>query len=366
MKNKSGFTIIELLIVLVIFSIIMAGLFSVYQVHLRQQVKEFRRGQTSMEDNIAITILERDLVMAGYGLAEDYSQWTTNSALLPYSARATNDLSANGDTLRLRGTAIYIDSEVSQRWEFVQSLDPLNGYAPTFANLQRNESDEELKANNVVVMMETTAKQLQVLDANNWSYKYTSNTANVRGVNSNADYVFNPLQSSATLYGMHTDPASMPAAPYYTIDYSVLDYDANTRPINCAPGTRALRRNSEGNSQPLFNCVLDFQVAFGLDTNDDGELDMWDNGGNYAAATYTGMTGPTVLNRCLKQIRVYILVQDGGFDPGYTYPTDRIRNGELTLMGGATGRDVDIAALNLKNGYKWKVISLAVTPRNIR
>jgi hypothetical protein len=38
--------------------------------------------------------------------------------------------------------------------------------------------------------------------------------------------------------------------------------------------------------------------------------------------------------------------------------------GELDLVGGATGRDVQLTSA--QRNYRWRVVTIVVTPRNIR
>jgi hypothetical protein len=136
------------------------------------------------------------------------------------------------------------------------------------------------------------------------------------------------------------------------------------------------------NGTPLISCVLGFRFAFGLDiVNEDGQIDSWDSTGA-TVESYAGPTGPQVLSKRLKQIRVYLLVQDGNRDATYTYSNpdpafamnpNQIRIGEADLVGGVTGGGFTVAAgpapatlTAAQRQYRWKMLTLAVTPRNIR
>jgi hypothetical protein len=168
--------------------------------------------------------------------------------------------------------------------------------------------------------------------------------------------------------------------PYYTVKY----YLGGTSPSNCAPGTQSLLRaesrttTAPSGGDPVMSCVRDFEVAFGITDNDvstgspdpslaaNVPINKWDNG--VTASSYS----PSELNQRLKQIRVYILVQEGSKDLSYTYVNpdpnasapDTIRVGELSLVGGTTGRDVQLTAA--QRNYRWRVLTIVVTPRNIR
>jgi hypothetical protein len=125
-----------------------------------------------------------------------------------------------------------------------------------------------------------------------------------------------------------------------------------------------------------MSCVLDFQVAFGITDSTASPdptlavnfpINKWDSGA--VSAAYS----PLELKQRLKQIRVYILIQEGNKDMTYTYMNpdpnaaapDKIRVGELSLVGGATGRN--FGPLNsAQRNYRWRVLTIVVTPRNIR
>jgi hypothetical protein len=140
-------------------------------------------------------------------------------------------------------------------------------------------------------------------------------------------------------------------------------------PDVCAKGTRSLQRVeiSGGESiEPLLACVRDFQVSFGLDTDEDGTIDIWDpvSSGNFQINTYDVKS----LTKRVKQVRVYILMQEGNRDPDYLYANpdnqkkpNTIHVGDSTL---GTGRDITLTADQRR--YRWNVVSLSITPRNVR
>jgi prepilin-type N-terminal cleavage/methylation domain-containing protein len=372
-NNKSGITLIELLIVLSVFSVVMAGLYSAYRTLMVQGVKEFRKTASSVELDIAGGILERDLMMAGYGLAEDYSLVTAVVPPYPVAAQATEG-GAIPDTLTLRGTAIGMGSRAAQGWTYVYKA--AVGVNPTFQTW--NDQREDVNKDDGVLIMEPSTKKILALPASDCFFTFNGNNNNVTSTSTSQPYPFNNVfQEGTVLYGFY----STTTPPIATqLQYDVVYSTSAPGPANvlstCEPGTRTLRRSeTKGGGatvSPLFNCVLDFQVALGLDTDENGSIDLWDNGG-VVAQTWGGITSSKVLNRRLKQIRVYILVQDGMRDPTYTYSNpdpayaatpNTIRVGDLTLTGGAVGRDVVLTPAQRQ--YRWKMISFAVTPRNIR
>lgn len=367
MKNKSGITLIELLIVMAIFSVVMAGLNSAYQVQVRQGVKEFRQSQTSIELSIADNMIERDMMMAGYGLGEDYAD--APAVTVPRPVGATNGALAP-DTLILMGTAIGMQSRASQGWSYLANV-PAAG-PPNF--MQWGDMREEVVQNDVTIVIEPSSKQLLVNAAGIFLFRFNDPNSDLTSVPGNNAFTFNPQQAGTVLFGFFSMPTPMTLIAGQP--YAVVTYTLGGAPLaNCAPGTQSLLRAESRNGpggvpQPLINCVLDFQVAFGLDWTETGSITTWDNGG-VLAATLGGTTGITVLNRRLKQIRAYVLVQEGNRDPNYTYSNpdtlmapDVIRVGELGLQGGATGRVIPPLTAEQRR-YRWKMLTFAVTPRNI-
>lgn len=374
MKNCNGFSLVEMLISLFIFSMIISVVFTSFDTQVKHTTREYKLAESDMEVGIAKSIIERDISMAGYGLAEDYgtsigdvtcpsglrSNSFTGNFCIPGIAVATN---ANPDTLTLMGTALGMETRAAQGWTYIASA------APTFQiwGDTREDVKGDATGNDVVILMEPSTKRL-LAESTEWLFKYDgSNATPANRMTSRPSGITYSNPAIGTLvYGLYTPGTGITDAniPYYAVRY----YLGGTSPSNCASGTSSLLRAESRNTttpvcgtwpcqgDPLLSCVLDFQVAFGLDSNEDGSIDLWDNGGA-TAATYTDMQS---LRRRLKQIRVYILMQSGNYDPNYTAPSP-IWAGENNLN---TGRSVTLTAAQQK--FRWRVVSLNVTPRNIR
>lgn len=350
---SGGFTIIEILIVLTIFSVVMAGLFEAYSVQMKAGMREYKTAESEMEFQIGKMVLDRDLATAGYGIADSYSA-ITGSTISSVSVVATD---GNPDTLTLRGTALGREARASQAWSYVTTGTPTaeaNYYAGP-------DSRENLRTNDRIVYMEPATKSLLALSGTavngttgkSWLFTYPPSGTNPIPV---------PLNQGVLVYGLASSGSA--STPYYTVQYTVGGTPMSFCAPSSTPGVRIgnLQRSEDGTANPLFSCVLDFQVAFGLDNvNEDGLIDCWDDGGVEAAA-YTAET----LRKRLKQLKAYVLVQQGNVDRDFT-SDDTIVVGDSTLTtcdGGFVGRTVTFTA-EQKN-YRWKVIALSVTPRNIR
>ena len=374
-RDRCGVTLVELIVAMGIFATAIVGLYTVYDRLLQHQSKEYRLSESEMEMGIAKSLIERDLIMAGYGIMDDYSG---------YSAAAVKTVSAadggsNPDILTLRGTALGIGSQAAQKWTSV--ADVVAG-TPSFS--VSDDVRENLQTGDRIIITNpsggTDAKTKTLLTQGaSWLFSYVSPTSNPVSVPAGVAYT--SLHPGYLLYALNVPGETDASIPYYTVQYSLGSMASSTNPYNCAPQTGSLLRaesrtsTTPGSGDPVMSCVLDFQVAFGI-TDSTASFDptlavnfpinRWDSGA--VSAAYS----PRELNQRLKQIRVYILIQEGNKDMTYTYVNpdpnaaapDRIRVGELDLVGGATGRDVQLTSA--QRNYRWRVVTIVVTPRNIR
>lgn len=340
-KNNKGLTLVELMVTVAILSIVLAGVYTVYINTSKHSLREYRVAESEMELEITKNFIERDIAMAGYGLADDYDFDDDGiQNFTPTAIGATDGGTNDSDTLTLMGTALGRFSRAAQGWTHVMTT------APTFQ--QWNDAREDLNTGDKVIFIEPNTKSL-VGAGGLWEFDYPSTPA--------------AIQEGTLVYGIDIQPGSF---PYYAVEYSL----GGTTPAVCAPGTQNLQRAedrtnvlSPQNPLPLLACVLDLQIVFGLDTNEDGTIDSWDNGGTTTASP--PYTDYDILKKRLKQVRVYMLVQLGSRNLDEdVYPTGTsFRVGDADL-GGGIGRDVVLT--DAQRRYRWKVVSLNVTPRNLR
>ncbi len=341
MDRQRGASFIELMVALAIFLLVMGGILGVYIALTGHSAREYRIAESVMEIEIAKNIIERDIMMAGYGLADDYGQLDLDPRPVQAVDAASGDPS---DSLILRGTAIGILSKSAQGWSYLISKNP--------DLFKRWDDDREnVSKNDRVIYIEPASRELLTSEG----------TAIFR-------YPATPATSGrgALVYGLNSDDVKL---PYYTVEFTL----GGTPPSVCAKGSLNLLRaesvNNDppapANRKPVLNCVRDFQVAFGLDTDDDGNIDRWDPvNGSFHSEEYDGKT----LRKRLKQIRVYLLAQSGNYDPDYTYcnpepdgEPDAVYVGDEDLE---TGREVTLTPAQRK--YRWELYSLNITPRNLR
>ncbi len=357
--KQSGFTLIEMIITLGLFSLVMMGVHAAYQQQQKVTSREYRIAESEVELGIALRLLDRDIRMAGYGLARDYPGFVFNPRAIRVVNQANNlvvtaDASpdTDPDVLRLMGTALGIMSRASSGWTFMDTA------APSFAvwGDSREDVRSDATGRDVVILMEPTTRTLLRQD-NHWRFLYDPSQSGIDRLRSIPDNIsFDSPVEGTLLYGLYTAGATEATQPYYATQY----YIGGTSPVVCAPGTNSLLRSESRmmenptGGDPLLACVLDFQVVLGLDTNEDGSIDLFESAGGVAAG-YSQRD----LSRRLKQIQAFVLVQVGPRDNDYTYPAPAIFVGTNGI-----GRTVNLTAEQRR--YRWRIASLPVTPINIR
>jgi prepilin-type N-terminal cleavage/methylation domain-containing protein len=341
-QNRHGFTLIEVLASLVIFGIASAAVFSSYNAQVKQTSFAFHRSKSQMDLQIAKNLIERDTVMAGFGLADDFTGHPNATGLLTETRAigGTNGAAPASDTLTMMGTALGIGSRAAEGWTVSASA----AQAPV---TWQDSGRDNLKTGDRYIAMDPFKKKIVLLPpANKWEGTFNAGTAS-------------GLAQGTVLFGLDLNALAVAGImPHYWVQYSV--QPSTSLPATCEAGTQALRRDEtqiDGmwNEEPLINCVLNMQVAFGLDQNDDDLINLWDNGGVAAA-----LLSADQLNNELKQVRIYVLVQGSNRDPDYRSHSP-IRVGDADL---GIGEDVALTAEQEK--YRWELLAMTVTPRNIR
>jgi len=337
--DNRGFSLIEVLIVIGIFSVLMAAVSVTFSTQVRHGSREYRVAESEVELGIVKNLLERDIAMAGYGLADTYPPGPP-----VFSPRSVQ---RGSNTLILMGTALGLNDRAPLHWTYASAA------APTFRVW--GDSREDLLANDQVILIEPNTEQILTQGGGTpWKFQYNSSSSLV---DSGGTAWTNPTIGTL-VYGV--DPGA--TQPFATVTYSL---NAANLPSNCATGTSNLERaelwvvGGTPVTIPLLPCTLSLQTAFGLDTDEDenGTIDLWDN--STVAAGYSQAT----LAKRLKQVRVYLLVQIGNRDASYTYPAATVRVGDA-LLGAGTGADVTLNAEQRR--FRWRLVSIDVTPRNVR
>jgi type II secretory pathway pseudopilin PulG len=397
--NAAGYTMVELLVVMGIFIVVVVISSTAFEGILTRAGQQQKSSETQIEGALGLELMRADLAQAGYGLPWTFRNLNTLSYLeavggvgVPVAgidASLFNDTpnaprAALGGTISATGTSfdgadyLVVKSPLvgmnsaDKKWTFVN----YSGTVGADSYLKRHNNADDLATDDRVVTINSTFDKL-----GNATYEL------VVDATGNFDYAVptvsgsSPLQPAAAFrptdptntflaYGIRGKDASASVLrmPFNRADYFVAR-PASGMPASCAPGTgilfKAVLENcpSGGNcggftTYPLLDCVADLQVIFSLDTNGDGSVDY-----HGKEDELTGLTAQQIRSQ-LKDIRVYVLAQEGRKDKSYSYPNKTVTVGEFNK-----GRSFDLSTLSgIGNDwmrYRWKIYTIVVRPKNL-
>ncbi|KJU86989.1 conserved hypothetical protein, membrane or secreted [Candidatus Magnetobacterium bavaricum] len=375
--RESGFTLTELVVTLFIMSAIMAATFASFLTLSKSFKNVSKLTESHMEDIAGLDIMRYDIEMAGYGLPRAYfppdlgisyteavsnttygtDPQTLNDAPTsePRAYVFSDNTGVNGsDVLAVKSLAVAL-TNVSEKWTFVY----YNGTSWVYRLW--NDPRYDFKNNDRVIFVSAINKVLQT-SGGNWQFTIngwpTHNTGSMPTPGS-IDIVF-------LMYGV--DAINNLSMPFNRVDYFLYNPPANV-PSRCHPNTYTLYRavinhaTGERDIQPLLDCVADIQLAFGLDTNADNIVDSW-----------TSSTIPTtadLLQQQLKEIKVFMLVQEGQFDPDFTFVTNPASPANSIAIGDSS---ITVKTFNFTTPvnfgtdyvhYRWKLYKMVNKPLNL-
>jgi len=378
MRNRqSGFTMLELIIVMAIFMLVIFSASDMFVSLLTEFKQQGKIAITNIEGILGLEMMRRDIEHAGYGLPWDgitaitaYSEITAGTEPAEAVAATLNDatlsapraiLSRDGagwhgtDHLAIKAANVAM-SNTCEKWTL---LDKAGVPAPWTAA-----TDNLKNMDNVIVISQgPTSRTLVPVAAGG----FTTTFANIANFDANRS-------DTSIVYGI--DPNTAPKMPFNRADYYVeAPASASDLPTRCAAGTGLLYKAVASQAandafvdppMPVLDCVADMQVAYVrlADTNNDAvlERDITQN--------ITALTAEEIRTQ-VREVRVYILAQDGQRDKSYDHPYQPMRVGETSANGGIgdVGRDFDFVAdgsITDWQHYRWKLYILVAKPVNLR
>jgi len=380
-REESGFSLIELIIYMALLGILMTMVFSSFIPVMQINSQQWRIGETKIETGMGLDLLRADLEHAGFGLPWEFGG-VPNPYLEPAAPAAMNDApnvpravisedasasSMNGsDYLAIKALNV-VRGVSSQKWGW---LGRNSAHAVSVQSMGVDAFDNNDRV--IVIRPEVSPGENRQLVLNGTNYFALPTTAGLTPFAPSAT----PNDPSGDRYLIYGLDNIDPRRPFNRTDYYINNAGVSA---HCAPGTGTLvkatlnQANDNFLPLPIVDCVADFQVVYYLDTNGDGG---WDTRAN--ASGLAGLTAQQIRTQ-VKSIRCYVLTHEGGRDRAYTHPTANINVGEvaangvpvLAVDGTPAGRvfDLSLPANNIGAtwpNYRWKVYSLAVTPRNLQ
>ncbi|MBI5042995.1 MAG: prepilin-type N-terminal cleavage/methylation domain-containing protein [Nitrospirae bacterium] len=391
MKKNAGFTLIELLIAMVIFIIAIAAIARLFITTAGQFKQQSKITETYIEGMMGFEELRLDIRHAGNGLpwalnGASYSEadndvatpWddsllnntsgvVTGITAVPRAFVSLNAVGLNGsDVLSVKAINTAIN-DASQRWTRVGFGDVLS----TDARL-RGLSGDDFDNNDRVIVISPGSTDSDSRTLMNTVYP-TATPTTYSSAAAPAD-----LYTTYIIYGIAPPGAATIRMPFNRADLYVRT--PGTMPTQCAGGTGILYKATVNHADgmlteyPLIDCVADMQVIYRLNMDNDETAGTSSNADGTAitanetivvtAAAVQAVLGDAAeLRNRLKEVRVFILAQDGQRDQRYTFP-DAI----VTVGDAALGQNFDFAARGIANwqNYRWKVYELPVRTINLK
>lgn len=390
--SKSGFTLIELMITMVIFVLVIAAGSQIFTGLLTQFKQQSKISETNIEGLVGLEILRQDIARGGYGLPWNLGGATYNEVVVesvtpwvdrdfndgppdnptrgtdpagasnpPGGIRSGNGYALNGSDVLVIKAINVARSNTSQRWTTLSSVAPnVRTWSPASENL--------VSADHVIVISpgatETNSRRL-VVDTSSSPPGFSTTYGNV------ASTPWTNVTETRIVYGV--DPASTLRMPFNRADYYVRI--PATMPQRCATNTgilyKATINHADGrvNELPLVDCIANMQVVFGLDNDSDGDFEPGVSADGYSD-DISAFTAQEIRNR-VRQVRVYIVAQEGQMDRTYTFNNFTGTCSTCIRVGdGVWGTDFNLSTISPGStrylNYRWKLYTIVTNPNNLR
>ncbi len=366
-KKESGFSLLELLIVIMIMGIIMAMNSQLLQSLVRGQRQQAAVASAQFETALALEILRSDLANAGFGLPDQFqsapngyfeaagtpAQLYNDAPNIPRALVHSNDVSAfatylaKSDYLVIKSPAVGMNSAAG-KWSNI------NGAT---VHVWNDLSMDMVSGTDYMIVIKPRSSlggQSQlIVDSGSGTYALQYTTSPLAAA-------FQPTGSGQRYLAFGVVQGALPSMPFNRADYFVRQNAVNQ---DCAAGTGTLIKATVNHTAgvggtltefPLMECVASMQVVFRLDTNGDGVPDTTVN-------NISGLDALSVKEQ-VKEVQIYVLAHEGTFDRGFTY------GGANPVTVGPTvalGASVDLTAFGADwNHYRWRLYTLFVKPKS--
>jgi prepilin-type N-terminal cleavage/methylation domain-containing protein len=377
-RKRGGFTMVELMITMVIFVVAIAAASNIFTGLLTQFKQQSSIAETNTQGITGLEMMRFDIEQAGFGLPWDMNGLTYNEASAvkydsskaitadtyndasnpPRAVVVGDDVLMNqSDVLVIKATTVATNA-AAYRWTYMVNV------AGTANNpMAWGPSDDNLANGDCVLVMTGTTRKLAKDLASPSFYAAFQSLASAWPTGLlPANNTFN------LIYGIKDDCATQaPRMPFNRADYYIKQ-PATGMPSRCAPGTGVLYKGTlnyadGGHTElPLMDCVADMQVVLAADTDKNGIIDT-----DYTNAAPV----PTAQNLRdnLKEVRVYLVVQEGRKDPSYTYKNPIDGTQTITVSDPTFGslNTLTLSAMGADDiHYRWRIYTMVIQPYNLR
>ncbi len=327
MSSGRAFSLVELLVVMAIFLIVGSLLFYLLIKGLRWIASTGGEIKQDIELTVNTDLLIFELKHIGYGIAGDEEK-----LILEFYNGSDYPSTALADIATADDIADDLPNSVSPKKTLVlrETTNVIKTSVPTTGFVFWNGTD--------IIHSEPSGEDWSTYDCSWLLLDRTYNKTDVCTAGPDTFALGYPIDTVSACKDS-ADVYCCSNCPCTTIAYHLTYSDV---PETCLPQTYVFRRVVKKSSTytPIVNCVSDWTVWFGIDTDGDGDIDLWENQlPNNDIQTNTDM-------KKLKLVKIYLFTQVSyAPDPQYDYCT-------------LTGADCDNEC---GNGYV-KVDSLGGTP----
>ncbi len=403
-RSNNGFSLIEVIIALSLFTVVLMITSSAFNSMLTKGNIVQRSEESNIEGVIGMEIFRHDIAQAGYGLFTEFID-STVSLNPPVFNEAINVPANTNDAGAIPRAVVTLDSPVAAGVlpgtdyialkatslgeggaDGATAVSQLHTYVTetavpaTLANNQVfNDSVRVIALEEYFDKVSQSVNRKLIMKAiDNYAFKYmqTGDYIDMKGniiVHSDDDNPYRPRPSRRyTLRGIAATNATAAfslRAPFNRTDFFVA---TNEVPAHCAPGTGVLRKgimthNDNANSGalnpfPILDCVANMQIVLGWNTTDDHTV-MDPTKFVYTDAAATGLnnylTSAEEIRKRLRQVRIYILAQDGNQDRNFRNTNNNFRMSDDPLVLALVGPNVDLTVPNMVN-FRWKLHKIIV------
>jgi|WetSurMetagenome_2_1015567.scaffolds.fasta_scaffold00013_96 prepilin-type N-terminal cleavage/methylation domain-containing protein len=391
LKKNDGFSLVELLIVMVILLVVLAIASDAFRTVARSASTQTRIAETQMETDIGLQMLKTDVESAGQGLpwafqqTISYAELNTGQPSGSLQGSIYNDSTSNvprafvvGESVGLNNSDYFVIkstrgmSDSSQKWSYIDRTGIPYDWGV-------GDTNRLLAGDYVTLIRPQTGENVYRQLITSSTGVFTATLAN---------YTNFQLRPGDIIYGIDN---TLPRMPFNRTDYFIAK--PATMPTFCAPGTgilyKATVNHNNGNmtQYPLMDCVLAMRVELGLDMNDNGIIGTYASGlsgdtaggpvNNVTDSSYESegaspsnvqavLTNPLMLRNRLKEVRVYVLAHEGRRDPDYTYSNAAtVDLGDFLSIGFRGAINLSTLVGDDYVRYRWKVYRAVIKMSNL-
>ena len=348
-RRNSGFSILELVIALAIAALVLTAATTFFIGSVRQYKIQTKIVETNTEGILGLELFRQDLESIGFGVPWGNVSVTQDKSAPPFHTFSGGPMVVvsqnnpstgtvnSSDYLVIRSTRVGT-GRAAGKWTTLQAGGGMRSWG--------SPEDDLAAGDRVIVLAPTLNQQTLVTPGTGVSFSAAALLPYAPADN---------LTVTNIVYGVANTDLTFPwnRADYY-IDTSSLPV-----PQRCAPNTgvlvkRVVRQvggDLETPPLPLLDCAAAMEVIYGLDTDGNPATNLaWDD-------DISGLTADAIRTQ-LKEVRVYILAQEGQRDDSYRTPSDNITVGPSVSLGSNS----DVSGYR---NYRWKVYTIVVKPRNL-